>query len=111
MTFKNKTGWWKYQGKFSIEFIYDRLESIENDLRGKKGVKIVDNKVKIISGEIKKTTRGIEFFVEGENYFWPHYLIMAIYNGRGQFIWKNRIFDKMKMMNLNLTTANNHRPI
>jgi len=96
MVFKNPTGWWKYERKFSIEFTGERFESIVKALDQERGVKIYKNMVKIATGKVENTTGGIEFLINGKTYHWQTCLILVIRKNNGNFLWKNRLYEQMK---------------
>ncbi len=82
--FRNPTGYWEYDGAFSVELTPDADKSIvppSAEIRG--------DVVHVRHGRIKQTMGGIQLYSEGNPFYWGYPRIKVIRDGSGNLLWVN----------------------
>lgn len=83
-TFQNPSGYWEYDGVFSVELVKGADKSIVPP-----SAQIERNKVVVQSGRIKQTMGGIQLYSQESPFFWGYPNIKAIRDGEGNLLWVN----------------------
>jgi hypothetical protein len=83
-TFQNPSGYWEYDGAFSIELTPDADKSIVPP-----GAEVQGDIVRVHHGRIKQTMGGIQLYSEGRPFYWGYPRIKAIRDENGNLLWVN----------------------
>jgi len=86
--FKNPTGYWEYQGSYSVlltdDASTDRLPST---------VSIHGRIVRVAVGRVKQTMGGIQCYSYEVPFYWGYDCMKEIRDGAGNLIWQNRHYQ------------------
>ena len=83
-TFRNPSGYWEYEGAFSVELTHEADKSIVPA-----GVKIKGDTIYVSNGRIKQTIGGIQLRSLNQPFFWGYQFLKVIRDGKGNLIWVN----------------------
>ena len=83
-TFRNPTGYWEYEGSFSVELTSDADKSIVPS-----SAEIRDNTVHVRHGRIKQTMGGIQLYSKDSPFYWGYPYIKVIRDGNRNLLWVN----------------------
>lgn len=90
MNFNNPTGYWEYDGPFSVELVPDT----PTDIVPKNGAAVKGNIVAIHHGRIKQTMGGIQLYAYEQPFYWSYSSIKAIRRPDGSLVWLNWNFNE-----------------
>lgn len=87
MTFVNPTGCWEHRGAYTVlltdDAATDRLP----------GSVLVHNKtLHVAQGLVAQSIGGIQFYADGQPFFWRYPFVKAIRDKDGNLIWLNNIY-------------------
>lgn len=85
MVFRNPTGYWEYEGSYSVLLADDA----ETDLLPH-GATLHGHVVHVRNGCIKQTIGGIQFYAEGKPFCWSYKRIKEIRDSNDKLLWQNR---------------------
>lgn len=83
-TFRNPSGYWEYEGAFSVELTHEADKSIVPASAVIKG-----DTIYFSDGRIKQTIGGIQLYSSDQPFFWGYVFLKVIRDGKGKLIWVN----------------------
>ena len=84
MAFKNPTGYWEYQGSYSVVLTdYAATDNLPT------GASVHGKTVSVSRGRIKQVMGGIQFYAYEQPFFWGYKFIKEVRDGNGNLIWQN----------------------
>lgn len=83
--FTNPTGYWEYQGAFSVE-----LTDAADLSHVPEGVSVAGQTATVARGRIKQVMGGIQLYALEQPFCWGYKFIKAIRDGSGKLLWVNR---------------------
>lgn len=93
LAFQNPTGYWEYDGGYSVELTEDADTSFLS-LTG--FVEVVDSVVTVERGRIKQTMGGVQLYAGDSSFHWGYRFIKRIRKADdGSMIWQNSNHENM----------------
>jgi hypothetical protein len=84
MTFTNPTGCWEHNGGYTVlltdDVATDRLPS---------SVFVHNKTIRVEQGLVAQSIGGIQFYADGQPFFWRYQFIVEIHDQDGRLIWRN----------------------
>ena len=84
MTFTNPTGYWGYNGAYVVlltdDTATDRLPS---------SVLVHGKTVRVAHGLVTQSIGGIQFYADGQPFFWRYKFVKEVRDKNGKLIWQN----------------------
>ena len=87
MTFTNPTGYWEHNGGYAVlltdDTVTDRLPS---------SVLVHGKTVRVEHGLVAQSIGGIQFYSDGQPFFWRYKFVKEVRNKDGKLIWQNNTY-------------------